>query len=356
MIYGIAYLEWLFIVFFIVIATLLIINILTINKLKEEKSNLSDNEKLLTHLLGEIQNYFSKIDSNIASVASEEQHFHHQLDAHQKDEGMILKTLELNQTLFLDRMDKIVNIQQTLSKQLQTHTELNKESNISPEMIRMADTFMSVQKRDMSHVKSRLDTILGVSASLNQSVSDAQKGRDSDMSSIAGLIQENLSRHFHELNQDIENFKDELNSKSHDIKQSDSDINEAMVNIEALNQHIDIAKRNIQSVIEQSIDLNPIYKSIHELIEQIKTIFSDYHLAKGEIQKLLQSLQSHEHEDLQELRSEVEFFLKEIKEEIKASVELLQKEYHLGQTQVSGTVKTLSDRSQANNAYQENLE
>lgn len=353
MVYGITYLEWLFIVFFIVVATLLIINILTINKLKDEKSNLSDNEKLLTNLLGEIQNYFSKIDNNISSVASEEHQLRNQLDAHQKDEDIILNALELNQTLFLDRMDKIVNIQQALSKQLQT----NVTSNISPDMIRMADTFMSVQKRDMSHVKNRLDSILAVTASLNQSIQDSNtKNSLLDTEVLSGLIEERFSLHFDALNQSIEAFKEELHHKSHDIKESDKDIDEAIMNIEALNHHIDIAKRNIQNVIEQSIDLNPIYKSIHELIEQIKTIFTDYHLAKGEIQKLLQSLQAHEHKDLLELKKEVEFFLKEIKEDIKSSVELLQKEYHLGQTQVSGTVKTLSDRSQASSAYQENLE
>lgn len=356
MIYGTTYLEWLFLVFFIIIATLLIINILTINKLKDDKSNLSDNEKLLTHLLGEIQNYFSKIDTDIASVVNKENHFSHQLDAHQKDEGLILKTLEVNQGLFLDRIDKIVNIQQALSKQIQTQAETNKQSNISPDMIRMADTFMSVQKRDMGHVKSRLDSILAVSASLSQSLSDAQKERDLELSSFSDLTQENLTKHFDALNQNIIHLKDELNNKLHDIKDSDKDISEAMVNIEALNQHIDIAKRNIQNVIEQSIDLNPIYKSVHELIEQIKTIFSDYHLAKGEIQKLLQSLQAHEHKDLLELKNEVEFFLKEIKEEMRNSVELLQKEYHLGQNKASGAVKTLSDRSHANSAYQENLE
>ena len=349
MIFGITYIQWLFIAFFIIISTMLVINILIINKLKDDKNKLKDNEELLTHLLSQIQNYFSKIDNSINNVASEEHQLHEMFDMHQKDENEVLKALELNQTLFLDRMDKIVNIQQELSTQMKNGSG----SSISPEMIRMADNFMAVQKRDMSHVKNRLDSLIGASAAINQSVNDASAV---DVASINTLLQENLSNYFYDVNKNIQTIKDELVNNTHGIKESDKEISEAMINIDALTQHIEIAKRNIQSVIEQSIDLNPIYKSVHELIEQIKTIFSDYHLAKGEIQKLIQSLQAHEHKDLIELKGEVEHFLKEIKDEMKSSVEMLKQEYHIGQNQVTGTVKTLSDRSMANLAYQDQQE
>jgi len=355
MLLGLTYMEWVVTVFLVIVTIMLIINILTINRLKDDKAKLKDNEELLTHLLSKIQNYFSKLDHSIANVANEEQQIQKMFNTHQKDEDMVLKALELNQTLFLDRMDKIVNIQQALSKQIQTISERDRDSTISPDMIRLADNFMAVQKRDMSHVKNRLDSVLGVLASINQ-VAQYDHESQTDLSSINKLFQENLVYHFNELNQNINVMRDDLMHDRHNIKDSSKDISDAMLNIETLSQHIDIAKRNIQNVIEQSIDLNPIYKSVHELIEQIKIIFSDYHLAKGEIQKLLQTLQAHEHKDLISLRDEVEHFLKDIKEDIKNSVEMLKQEYHLGQNQVSGTVKTLADRSMANSAYQEQQE
>lgn len=328
---------------------------MVINKLKDDKRKLVDNETLLTQLLGQIQGYFSKIDSTMTRVASEEEDLFKTLQTHQEDESVILKALETNQSLFLDRMDKIVGIQQNLSDKISI-SNTTSDSLVSPEMIRMATSFMSSQKREMQALKSRIDLLAQPLENLRSVAQDIQHSVAPDFSAIENAIKDTLAIQINALNQNIDIIKEETFKQSSALKSSSDDTEEAVNNIKALTQHTDIAKRNIQNVIEQSIDLNPIYKSIHELMEQMKTMFTDYHLAKNEIAKLLQALQEHEHRDLIELKDEVSHFLDGIKEEMKLSVKMLKEEYHLGQTQVTDTVKTLSDRSMANNAYQQGQE
>lgn len=343
--------EWISILFFGIVSILLLINILTINKLREDRLALTDNEALLTTLLGKIQNHFSKIDTNIATVAKEEKQLHELVELHQKDENLVLNALELNQSLFLERMDKIVNIQQALSDKISL-LETPKGS-IPPEMIRLAASFMSTQKRELSLMKNRIENLVALTSPLQdiheemQIISQKAAWSKESISSSTVIKEQQMT----EIQKSLQVLAQAIVPKSIQTLDIQEDIDSATQNIQALTKHIDIAKRNIQSVVEQSIDLNPVYKSVHELIEQIKNIFDDYHLAKGEIQSLLQMLQRHENKDLVELKKEVEIFLSDIKEEIKTSVEMLKKEYHLGQNQVTGTVKTLSDRSQANSAY-----
>ncbi len=352
MILGISYMELASLIFFVLIAILLLVNIFTINQLKEDKAKLEDNEVLLTKLLGQIQSYFSKIDANISSVADEEQQIHDMFESHQKDEDVILKTLELNQSLFLDRMDRIVNIQQSLSDKIGA-LNTGSDSLISPEMIKAANIFMAVQKRDIGSLKNRVENMSSIFGSLNQKLNDAANSQNSNLLSSSGTTPETLIQALQYIQEDIHTLKELSSNRRKDFNESNRGLDEAITNVEALSSHIEIAKRNIQNVIEQSIDLNPIYKSVHELIEQIKIIFNDYHLAKDEIQSLLINLQEHENRDLIELKHEVNHFLEDIKKDMKESVEMLKKEYHLGQTQVTGTVRTLSDRSQATSAYQE---
>jgi chromosome segregation ATPase len=336
---------------FLIVSILLIVNILTISKLKEDKSRLVDNERLLTQLLSQIQDHFSKIDTNIAEVATEEQAIQKMFSTHQKDENLILKTLEVNQNMFLDRMDKIVNIQQGLSDKISMLQTADGEGLITPEMVKMATAFMISQKRELSQLKTEVNSIMNFTTPLKQLVETLkmpQNSTDIDLLPLSNLLER--------IHYDIAEIKEKAANRRNDFQQSDKTINDAMANVETLTQHIDIAKRNIQNVIEQSIDLNPIYKSVHELIEQIKIIFDDYHLAKNEISGLVKILKDHEHEDLIDLKKEVNHFLHDIKNEIQTSVEMLKKEYHLGQNRVNDTVKTLSDRSLANSVYQQQIQ
>ncbi len=347
MLLNISYTEWLAIIFAVIIMVLLVVNILTINKLKEDKNRLTENEKLLTQLISQIQNYFSKIDTNIAEVATEEQAIHKMFSMHQKDENLVLKALETNQNMFLDRMDKIVNIQQKLSDKLLNLDVSEQNTAITPEMIKAATTFMITQRKELTALKEQIGSILNFTAPLKQLVETLDLSKARTSVDLAPL--ENLVKHAQHDLLEVKTFM--LENK---METDHSSINEAFKSVEILTQHIDIAKRNIQNVIEQSIDLNPVYKSVHELIEQIKIIFDDYHLAKNEISTLVHTLRDHEHKDLTELKEQVHNFLHDIKSEIKSSVEMLKNEYHLGQNKVTDTVKTLSDRSMASNAYKQN--
>lgn len=348
MLLNISYIEWLTILFAVIIMVLLVINILTISRLKEDKNRLSENEKLLTQLVTQIQDYFSKIDNNIAEVATEEQAIHKMFSVHQEDENILLKALEANQTMFLDRMDRIVTIQQKLSDKLLLLDEKQADASITPEMIKAATSFMISQRKEVASLKSQLGSILNFTAPLKQLVDTLNSNKEVTAVDLAPL-----DALLHYIRNDLTDIKNFIQTNNLDAGQGTQQINEAMNGVETLTQHIEIAKRNIQNVIEQSIDLSPIYKSVHELIEQIKIIFDDYHLAKNEIASLAHTLRDHEHKDLIELKEEVHNFLHNIKEEIKDSVEMLKNEYHLGQNKVTDTVKTLSGRSMANNAYKQ---
>ncbi len=354
MLFGISYFDLLILLFFVISTYILLVNLYTIAQLRREKREMQDDQKLLVQLIGQIQGYFSKIDTNIERVADNERNLHRLLDTHQKDEDAVLKTLELNQELFLDRMDRIINIQQELSKRISI-LDSGTSAPISPEMIKAANLFMGVQKRDLGLVKAKLDTLSNMANTLNsleERLTSMEKALTPDFTELLASLKRGVNQNLLDVNQSFAHFDERLKERLEHLQQSNLLQSEAQASMQTLNSHIDLAKRNIANVIEQSLDLSPIYKSIYDLIDQTRTIFDDYFIAKGEIEKLLKMLQDHEHKDLIDLRQQVEAFLAEIKTEMKDSVDMLKKEYHLGQNQVTDTVKTLSERSAIKEAYE----
>lgn len=335
------------VIFLMVMLAILILNFHIIKTLRKEKSALSEDQKLLVTLLGEIQGYFSRIDHTIKTASLDERHFQETVNRNQSHETTILEALERNQVLFLERIDHLVALQQ------KQHVA---PSTISPEMVKAAGTFMALQKRDTELIKTKLDTLSTLSSTLKnleERIGKIEHALGSEFSHITADLKRGVNQNMLEVNETFNALNRSIEEKTHNLHAGIDAMLRTKEQMGSLNTHIDIAKRNMQHLIEQSMDVTPIYKSIHELLNRVSNMFHDYHIAKGEIEAMVHTLQEHEYKDIKALRDDVELFLAEIRLEMHNSVEMLKREYHLGHNQVADSVKKLTNRSMVAQAYEQ---
>lgn len=352
---DLSYFNIMIIGFFLISTYVLIINLYTIAKLRKENKENLQTQKLLASLIGEIQGYFSQIDQSLNRLGKEEQRLTALVDGHQNDESHVLKALETNQELFLERMDRIVSIQHDLLKQITFNaTQEERGGNISPEMIKAASIFMQTQKRDLQLIKTKLDFLPTLATSL-ESVEDKISHIDrllyNGFDNVLGAFSDNVNHASQELLTSISSFNQTMQQQQDKFLETQKLFSHVETSTQALQEHINIIKKNMIELLEKSLDLNPVYKSISELLEKMQHVFDDYHIAKGEMESLFSTMKVHEREEFLYLRKDVNDFLIQIEAKINSAVEQLKKEYHLGQNQISDTVKTLSDRSIIKSAY-----
>ncbi len=348
-----SYFDIVVIAFFLISTYILIINLYTISSLRKEKKEAIETQKLLASLIGEIQGFFSQIDSSLNRLSGQEERLHQLIDSHQDEENHILKALESNQQLFLDRMDHIVNIEEGLLKQMRFDAQ-NREAPITPEILKSAMIFMQTQKRDLQLIKTKLDFLPSLSTSL--------ESIEKHMADIERLLHENLNTLIedfsHKITKASATLLNQIDLFNRSIKEEQTHfqtLKEQFANLaqstHSLEEHIAVLKKSMIDLVEKSLDLSPVYKSLSELLEKMQYVFDDYHIAKGEMQELFNNIKTHKNKEFLYLRNDVNDFLQQIEEKINSAVEQLKQEYHLGQSQISDTVKTLSDRSLIKKAY-----
>ncbi|KIM10641.1 MAG: hypothetical protein KU37_10145 [Sulfuricurvum sp. PC08-66] len=313
----------------------LILNLRTIGALRKEKQENQENQLLLTELLGDLKGYFARIEQRIVGLEEHEQNETHTTDANHDE---MLQTLEhmhialKKQALQLDTLfhnESSISHSQasTLQKFLTQIFEQQKELLLSIKQALYPLPLIQKQTEvAFEHMKEEFSAIF---APLRSASDDAQVLLAKSMRHFDIFFETQIER-FGQTANKIETIEEQLKT---------------------LSLHVDVVKRNIITTVEQSIDLTPIYKSLHDLIEKSGKVFRDYHTAQSEITQLISALKRHEEQDLKSLRDDVERFLNDLGEELQQSLIQVRQEFNASHRQVSDTVKTLAERTLIKNAY-----
>ena len=341
MIFGIDSFDTFVLIISLLFSTVLMFNIYTIYQLRKEKKTMSEDQKLLTQLLANMQGYFNKIDQGIDRIENEEEKLASIVGHHQEEEYASLEGLENNQRLFLNRLENIANAQQELFTRLEALTSGDLiEAKMMPFFTRMTQFQQEIGSNLEKTLLQAKEPLEVIESNINKQIND-----------LTHELKSAINQNILQINQALELLQHKIAASTESFQNNESIAQHAKVTLSTLNEYIDIAHDNLKKLIDQSLDLNPIYKNLHTLMIQLEGTQKEYGTAKQDLHVLTQTLQHHEQNDLLELKNDVEGFLMDLKKQMNESVEILKKEFHLGQSQVTDTVKTLSERSQVKKAY-----
>ncbi|MDF1880401.1 hypothetical protein JHD50_03630, partial [Sulfurimonas sp. MAG313] len=110
---------------------------------------------------------------------------------------------------------------------------------------------------------------------------------------------------------------------------------------------------SMEDTYKQSQKVRPVYASLTELIGRLMDIYGEYKQAKKELQVLVSELGNAEERHFDLMDTKMDRLGEDIHLKIEASLKELQEHYHLADTNVSKTVKTLAAKAQLQKSYAE---
>lgn len=328
-------------------------------KINDTKLQEKENEQQLKVFLSYLQEYFSVLDEKLSAIINTDQKT---LDAVQmalKNELSVFSQLSSKQDIIVQKIEQmyaqeensLTEIQKFLEKDM---LDLDKVVHRHIDILRIAEQEhfnklnAAVQKLQTGSSTEPLQQLL---KALTIQVEQSEQKLHDRLSGVAQEFGAQLQSQLKSMDNALKHSKQlsetlYLSTQEYEVK-----LQELHKQATLLLQKSDTIHESMEDTYNQSQKVRPVYNSLNELISRLMDIYGEYKVAKKELQTLAQELGDVEQKHFNIMDEKIDALGEDIHAKIEASLIELKEHYHIADSQINNTVKTLAAKAQMQKSY-----
>ncbi len=322
----------------------------------EEKES---HERLLATLIADVQGYFGLLDEKLSGMADAQKQTLEAVQLTLKSELSDFSKLSNQQQLITDKLEQMYVQEESALLEIkkflqQDMVDFDKVVHRHIDILRIAeqDHYHKVISilENMNDSKG-LDELSRLIGTLSGRMNSMSEGFERSAANVVLQIKEQLSFTISAMSSELGNAKQLSESLALSTQEYEVKLQELHKQASQLLNKSDTIHESMEDTYVQSQKLTPVYASLNELISRLMDIYGEYKGAKKELETLSRELGSVEERHFEIMDRKIDRLGVEIHEKIEHSLKELKQHYHIADSEVSNTVKTLAAKAQMQKSY-----
>ncbi len=327
----------------------------TLTRTTEEKES---HERLLATLIADIQGYFGVLDEKLIMLQDAERKTLEAVQLTLKNELADFSRLSQQQALISSKLEQmyiqeeqaLMDIRKFLQQDM---VDFDKVVHRHIDILRIAEQdHFNKMISILENMNDNRETIETFNSLVNR-IQMIEESFEKSASAVIKEVKEQLLISIASMKGELANVKQLSEALNLSTQEYEAKLQELHKQASQLLQKSDIIHESMEDTYTQSQKLSPVYASLNELISRLMDIYAEYKHAKKELQVLSSQLGAVEEHHFEVMDKKIDHLGENIHQKIEASLKELKEHYHLADTEVSNTVKTLAAKAQMQKSYTE---
>jgi len=326
----------------------------------EQKRSQHEFTVALIEQITQLKTYTSELEIKINESNKTEMKTQEEVRTKFQEDLKALEGIRSNQTVFLDMLDEMKNINKGVELAFKNFTDvqvpaLDQIVHKHIDMLRISEQDhynklnASLQKvsenkddlkKDFEEVKSSMLQV----KSLSHNISEA-------------IVSQTLSR-VHEISRIFEEELNRLKSHSESLNmalyEGENKIDKISKESELLLKQMSLSSNKMDEMQGQSTNLNDVYVTLKSLMSDIEMVKADYVKSQSQLSLLSRELSQSQEEDIINVKEQMEELITVLTDKIDNSLDKLHQHYHITSEDLSQSVQVLAKKVQSQKGYGDN--
>ncbi|MBL0708840.1 MAG: hypothetical protein JJW00_07335 [Sulfurimonas sp.] len=263
-----------------------------------------------------------------------------------------LETIKTNQKNFLEKFAEMDSLYRGVEKSFDDFTQV-RLPELDSIFHKHIDIFRIKEQDHYNHIKDTLEKAVSSRHLISEDVYELKEDV-TGIKSIADTVAKSIIKEAtDELSSITKSFEQQLTTlKSHtesletSLLESESRLDSIRNQSETIMKQMHISSKKMNDLESQNKGLHNIYETINILVEDIKTIKSDYVKSQSELNTIAKKLNSTQEQQINSL-------MQTLSDKIDDSLEKLHEHYHIASDDITKSVQVLAKKAQLLKGYTE---
>jgi len=346
-------------IFPLLVALLLyiVMNILHQTQVSENARTQEEFTKVLVQEISDLKSFILEIETNIGTTQELERTSQEEIRKKFKDDIQALETIQLNQSKFIDKFEKMEEWHKSVNKSFEYFSEVQ-----LPELDSVVHKHIDILRVAEQDHYNKITVLLENKADDSLNISDDIEELKVSIDGIKAVSKEianSITKHtLQQLSGVTKAFEEQIIAlKSHtegvttSLHEGESTLQVIRTQSEMIMKQMVLSSTKMKELQGQNSELSDVYASLKEIIEDIESVKSDYIKSQSQLSSISRELADSKDEQVQQMREKIDELSERVLKEIEESLEKLHEHYHITGTDITQSVQMLAKRAQSKSGY-----